>query len=82
MARGSAGRVEAIALLAAVAEKLADDARLARPSWTGSVPALEDPYEPPVRHGVQREELPKLMSASGLMIDNESLWRDRRTVGG
>jgi hypothetical protein len=68
------------ALLAGVAEKLADDADLPRPSWTQSAPALDEPYQPPVRSGVQLEVPPQLADR-GLMIDAESLWRDRRTIG-
>ena len=68
------------ALLAGVAEKLADDAGLARPSWTASVPAVDPPYRPPVRGGVELE-VPRQLADRGLLIDTESLWRDRRTVG-
>jgi len=68
------------ALLAGVAEKVADDAHLRRPSWTASAPSLDEPYQPPVRRGVPLEVPPQL-SARGLMIDTESLWRDRHTVG-
>ena len=42
------------ALLAGVAEKLADDAAPGRArSWTASTPALDEPYEAPVRSGVR-----------------------------
>ena len=68
------------ALLAGVADKLADDAGLARPSWTASVPSLEEPFEPPSRAGV-RHEVPSQLAERGVMIDAESLWRDRRTLG-
>jgi transcriptional regulator with XRE-family HTH domain len=68
------------ALLAGVAEKLADDAGLARPTWTASVPAVDPPYRPPVRGGVELD-VPSQLADRGLLIDTESLWRDRRTVG-
>jgi transcriptional regulator with XRE-family HTH domain len=68
------------ALLAGVADKLADDAGLARPSWAEVVPALEEPFQPLSRTGVQHEVPPQLVER-GVMIDVESLWRDRRTVG-
>jgi transcriptional regulator with XRE-family HTH domain len=68
------------ALLAGVAEKLADDAGLARPSWAGSVPPVDPPYRPPVRTGVELD-VPSQLAERGLLIDTESLWRDRRTVG-
>ena len=69
------------ALLAAVAEKLADDAGLPRPSWTEGVPPLSEPYRPPVARVVSEREIPAQLAARGLMIDTASLWRDRRTVG-
>lgn len=68
------------ALLAAVAEKLADDANLPRPSWTATAPLLEEPFQPPVRGNVEADVPPQL-AARGLMIDTGSLWRDRRTLG-
>lgn len=68
------------ALLAGVAEKVADDARLRRPNWTASAPTLDEPYQPPARAEVPRE-VPSQLSARGLMIDTEGLWRDRSTVG-
>ena len=68
------------ALLAGVAEKVADDAGLARPSWTATAPVLDEPYEPPIRGGVDLDVPPQL-AARGLMIDTESLWRDRTSVG-
>lgn len=68
------------ALLAGVADKLADDASLARPSWTASVPNLEEPFQPPSRSGV-RHDVPPQLAERGVMIDGESLWRDRRAFG-
>lgn len=68
------------ALLAGAAEKLADDAGLARPSWATAVPAVDPPYRPPVRAGVELE-VPSQLAERGLLIDTTSLWRDRRTVG-
>ena len=62
------------ALLAGVADKVADDAGLPRPSWTAMAPVLDEPYEPLVRRGVQLEVPPQL-AARGLMIDTQSLWR-------
>jgi transcriptional regulator with XRE-family HTH domain len=68
------------ALLAGVAEKLADDAGLARPSWAKAVPAVDPPYRPPARAGVELEA-PSQLAERGLLVDTTSLWRDRRTVG-
>lgn len=69
------------ALLAAVAEKLADDAGLPRPSWTTAAPVLDEPYAPLVARKVAGRSVPPQLSARSLMIDTESLWRDRATVG-
>lgn len=69
------------ALLAAVAEKLADDARLPRPSWTEHVPLLTEPYVPTVARKVKGRTIPPQLAIRSLMIDTESLWRDRTTVG-
>lgn len=68
------------ALLAGVAEKLADDAGLPRPTWATSAPVLAEAFQPPVRTGVPLE-VPSQLSARRLMIDTESLWRDRQTIG-
>lgn len=66
------------ALLAAVAEKLADDSGLPRPSWTAAVPAVEPPYEPPAR---RRGEIEERFERRGLMIDTNSLFRAGKTLG-
>ena len=68
-------------LLAAVAENLADEAGLPRPSWTDQVPPLADPYEPPTARTVTGRHVPAQLAARGLMIDTTSLWRERRTIG-
>ena len=68
-------------LLAAVAEKLADDVGLPRPGWTEGVSPLEEPYRPPVARPLAERDIPAQLAARGLMIDTASLWRDRRTVG-
>lgn len=67
------------ALLAAVAEKLADDAGLPRPAWCALTPGLSEPYAPPARG--ERGPVPPQLAERGLLIDETSLWRDRRTVG-
>jgi hypothetical protein len=61
-------------LLAAVAEMLADDAGLRRPSWTAAIPPLARPWQPPSR--IDRHEVPDQFAARGLIIDAASLWRD------
>lgn len=69
------------ALLAAVAEKLADDANLPRPAWTEQAPRLDEPYQPPTARGISEPLVPAQLAARGLMIDSTSLWRDPETVG-
>jgi transcriptional regulator with XRE-family HTH domain len=68
-------------LMAAVAEKLADDAGLPRPLWASLAPSLAEPYRPPVARALTGRSIPAQLAARGLMIDAESLWRDRDTVG-
>ena len=81
VAPGPAGDRIIDALLAAVAEKLADDAGLPRPSWTGHAPALDEPYSPPVVRSTGVRHVPAQLAARGLMIDEQSLWRARETIG-
>lgn len=69
------------ALLAAVAEKLADDANLPRPAWTEQAPSLDEPYQPPIARNVAGRIVPAQLASRGLMIDSTSLWRDPETVG-
>ncbi len=68
-------------LIAAVAEKLADDAALPRPSWTGSVPGLVEPYSPRTARQIAGRNVPIQLSERGLLIDAESLWRQPETIG-
>lgn len=70
------GHVVVDALMAAIAEKLADDSGLPRPSWTAAVPPLDDPYEPPAR---RRGVVPEQFERRGLLIDGESLFRAKDT---
>lgn len=76
------GREIVDALLAAVAEKLADDVGLQRPSWTSEVPALQHPYRPPVARDVAGRVIPEQLRSRGLMIDGESLWRISASLDG
>jgi transcriptional regulator with XRE-family HTH domain len=73
-----AGHVVIDALLAGLAEKLADDACLPRPSWTTAVPALPVAFVPPAR---RRGEVPEPLERRGLIIDTSSLFRPKATVG-
>lgn len=69
------------ALLAGVAEKLADDAGLPRPTWAEFVPTVAPPYVPAIARSVQGRTIPPQLEARGLLIDTESLWRARETIG-
>lgn len=73
-----AGHLIIDTLLAGVAEKLADDASLLRPSWTDTVPRLETPFAPPTR---RRLRVPAQLADRGIMIDTESLFRSGLTNG-
>jgi hypothetical protein len=68
-------------LLAAAAEKLADEAALPRPTWTLAVPPLDVPYRPPVVRPDTQHEVAAQFEARGLLIDTASLWRDPATIG-
>lgn len=76
-----AGQPVIDALLAGVAEKLADDASLPRPAWCDDTPMLAEPYAPHVPRHAAGRDVPPQLAARGLMIDTESLWRNRATVG-
>jgi transcriptional regulator with XRE-family HTH domain len=72
------------ALLAGIAEKLADDGGLPRPGWTRTAPKVKPewaaPGTPRMREE-QRQHAPRQLLDRGLVIDERSLWRDRETVG-
>jgi transcriptional regulator with XRE-family HTH domain len=62
-------------LLAAIAEKSADDADLKRPAWTREIPPLAEPYRPP-RPGWRHAEIAPQFEARGLEISQDSLWHE------
>lgn len=71
-------------LLAAIAEKLHDDASLPRPGWTWRVLPLTTPWASPGTprmRAAARQATPAQFSARGLTLDQASLWRDRASVG-
>lgn len=76
-----AGQSVIDALLAGVAETLADEAALPRPAWCADIPALAEPYAPVVPRHATGRAVPPQLAARGLTIDTESLWRDRAAVG-
>lgn len=73
------------ALLAGIAEKIAQDRGLEPPPWTRHVPALEKEYTgtPGTPRMVEqwRRETPSQLRRRGLVIDEQSLWRDEELTG-
>ena len=68
-------------LLAATAEKVADDAGRPRPRWTASVPSLPRPWSPPGTPRMQAAEAssaPPQFSARNLLLGAANLWRPPR----
>ena len=67
-------------LLAAIAEKLADDAGIARPRWVRNRPPLAEPWSVEVRPSKQAELMtstPAQFARRGLMIPASAIWRER-----
>ncbi len=71
------------ALLAGIADKLADDARLPRPAWTKRITRLESEWSAPgtpAMLAARRAATPPQLKERGLVLDESSLWRDRASV--
>jgi transcriptional regulator with XRE-family HTH domain len=67
------------ALLAGIAEKLADDAGIPRPRWTRSVPPAPTPWETtgtPARVRQARAHAPAQLAARNIWLAARDLWRD------
>lgn len=65
-------------LLAAIAEKIADDAECARPRWAARVPPLSKPWSPPGTPRMQSVEAasaPTQFKMRNLLIAVDNLWR-------
>ena len=72
------------ALLAGIADKLADDAGLPRPAWTKRTPRLKSEWSAPgtpAMLAARRAATPPQLRDRGLVLDESSLWRDRASVG-
>jgi transcriptional regulator with XRE-family HTH domain len=70
-------------LLAGIAEKLADDAGLARPRWAAQTPNLNQEWSAfgtPRMMAAWRAAAPPQLLKRGLIIDAPSLWRDSETI--
>ncbi len=65
------GYLELDALLAAIAEKVADDASLPRPRWCAAIPVLSSPWRPPgtprMIEAARRERAGAVQSAQHLV---------------
>ena len=68
-------------LLAAVAEKLADDAGIARPRWTRRRKPLERPWSVATRRSNRVEsKVPDQFLRRGLLIPESAIWRERALI--
>lgn len=68
-------------LLAAIAEKLADDAGIARPRWTRKRLPLREPWSVAARPSKQSEveaTTPVQFRKRGLLIPASTIWRERK----
>lgn len=71
-------------LLAAIAEKMCDDAGIARPTWTRRIAPLQEAWSAPATprmRAVAREATPAQLAARGLVVSRDSLWRSPSTAG-
>jgi transcriptional regulator with XRE-family HTH domain len=67
-------------LLAAIAEKLADDTHTTRPRWCAAVHPLPVPWEPPGTlrmKATARRSAPTQFKARNIWLAEHDLWRDR-----
>lgn len=72
------------ALLAGIAEKVAADAGVPAPLWTKTIPALPFEWSPPGGAdsiGAWRVRTPPSLRRRRLVVDEETLWRSRGTIG-
>ena len=73
------GNLQLDALLAAIAEKVADDAGLTRPRWCAAIPALSSPWRPPGTPRMieeARRKAPPQFKARNIWLAARDLWRD------
>lgn len=64
-------------LVAAIAERVADEHGSERPHWTTTILMLDEPYRPPVARPRLDRPVPAQLAKRGVMIDSDSLWRRR-----
>ena len=68
------------ALLAGMAEKIADDAGIPRPRWSDAVPALDEPWEPPGTPRMIAEAkrtTPEPFRRRNIVLAERDIWRAR-----
>jgi transcriptional regulator with XRE-family HTH domain len=78
------GQAHMDTLIAGIAEKLADDAKLPRPPWTKLVPPAPETWLPmgtPRMLERWRRSTPPQLRARNLVVDAESLWRHEAVRG-
>lgn len=71
------------ALLAGIADKLADDAGLPRPDWTRRGRRLREPWFTPAtprQRQSQIDHTPPQLRERNIIVDQASLWRDRQAA--
>ena len=74
----ASGSAAVDALLASVAEKLADDAGVTRPTWTARIPSLAQEWSLPATPRMLqkwRHATPPQLTARNLVVAEETLWR-------
>ena len=70
-------------LLAAMAEKIADDADIRRPAWTRRVRELRSPWaapDTPRKRAEHRAQTPPQFAARNITLPASAIWRDRKLV--
>jgi transcriptional regulator with XRE-family HTH domain len=70
-------------LLAAIAEKLADDAKIQRPGWTKQIAPLESPWEAPATPrccAMNAENTLAQFAARRITLPERTIWRDRDLI--
>jgi hypothetical protein len=73
------------AILAGIAQKVAEDHDLRPPSWTSRVPSPKQEWLPSGTDRMRsrwRELTPPQLLQRGIVVDGASLWRDYENVGG
>ncbi len=67
-------------LVAAIAEKIADDHHLRRPAWTHNVPPLPRPWRPtgtPRMRAREAAAAPRQFAERNVLLGASNLWRNR-----